>query len=181
MGIVLLDMGMSLDGFAATRDSRALYPIDAIRHTPMLDNIIQRAGAVVMGRGAYDMGDPDGFVNYEYQVPIFVLTHSVPTKVANGENARLSFTFVTDGLESAFEQAKATAGDKNISVIGGIGIAQQSIKAGMIDEIQMRLIPTLLGEGIRLFEHLGIEETKLETMHVQEFAGITHVRYRIAK
>src|SRR3712207_4040060 len=128
MGIVLLDMAMSLDGFAADQHGNALYPIDELHNTEALDELIETTGAVVMGRGAYDMAGGD-FTDYEYQVPVFVLTHDVPEKAAKG----LTFTFVTDGIESAVEQAKAAAGEKNVTVIGGANSAQQCIRAGVLD------------------------------------------------
>jgi dihydrofolate reductase len=150
-------MAMSLDGFVNDRngDVGRLYPdLEALRKTEMLQESIKTTGAVVMGRRAYDMAEGD-FTGYEFQVPIFVLSHDVPEKVAKGENERLSFTFVTDGIESAIEKAKAAAGDKYVTVIGGANTAQQCIQAGLLDEIQIGIVPVLLGEGLRLFEHIG--------------------------
>src|SRR6266700_3662106 len=101
MGKVLLGMTMSLDGFVNDRngDVLSLYPdLAALRETELLQESINTTGAVVMGRHAYDMAQGD-FTNYEYQVPIFVLTHVVPEKVAKGQNGQLTFTFVTDGIE----------------------------------------------------------------------------------
>jgi dihydrofolate reductase len=174
MGIVLLDMAISLDGFAADQHANALYPIDELRNTEAFDELIETTGAVVMGRGAYDMAEGD-FTDYEYQVPVFVPTHDVPEKAAKG----LTFTFITDGIESAIEQAKATAGEKNVTVIGGANTAQQCIRAGVLDEIQIRLMPLLLGEGLRLFEHLGTERIELEQTRVREFPTRTDIRFRV--
>src|SRR5204862_3320437 len=130
MGKVIIGATMSLDGFMNDRngDVSRLYPdMEALRRTEMLQEEIQTTGAVVMGRRAYGMAEGD-FTDYEFQVPIFVLTHDVPEKVAKGENEKLSFTFVTDGIESAIAQAKAAAGDKYVTVIGGADTAQQCIK-----------------------------------------------------
>jgi dihydrofolate reductase len=180
MGKVLLDMAMSLDGFAADRDKNALYPVEKLRNTPALDEIIKAAGAVVMGRQAYDMAEGD-FTGYEYQVPIFVLTHDIPEKVAKGENGRLKFTFVTEGIERAVEQAKSAAVDKNVTVIGGIDTAQQCLEAGLLDELLIRLMPVLLNEGLRLFDNLGTEPIELEITNVAESPGIIHLRFRVIK
>jgi dihydrofolate reductase len=76
----------------------------------------------------------------------------------------LTFTFVTDGIESAIEKAKAAAGGKNVTVIGGANTAQQLIRAGLLDEIQIGIMPVLLGEGLRFFEHLGTEHIELEKL-----------------
>src|SRR5438874_3104075 len=121
MGNVIIGATMSLDWFMNDRNgdvSRLYSDFEALRRTEMLQEEIRTTGAVVMGRRAYDMAEGD-LTDYEYQVPIFVLTHHVPEQVIKGENERLTFTFVTDGVESALEKAKATAGDENVMVIGG--------------------------------------------------------------
>src|SRR5437660_3272451 len=170
MGKVIIGATMSLDGFMNDRngDVSRLYPdLEALRRTEMLQEEIQTTGAVVMGRRAYDMAEGD-FTDYEFQVPIFVLTHHVPEKVAKGENERLTFTFVTDGIESAIEKAKAAAGGKHVMVIGGANTAQQCIQAGLVDQIQIGIVPILLGEGLRCFEHLGSEQIALRRMRLIE-------------
>ena len=145
----------------------------------MLAEEIQTTGAAVMGRRTYDMAEGD-LTDYEFQVPIFVLTHHVPEKVAKGENEKLSFTFVTDGIESAIEQAKAAAGDKYVTVIGGADTVQQCVKKGLLDEIQIGVMPILLGGGIRLFEHISTQ-IELEKMRVIESPTRTELRFRIVK
>ena len=110
-------------------------------------------------------------------VPTFVVTHSVPQEwVYEGS----PFTFVTDGLESAVEQARAVAGDKNVAV-GAASIAQQCIRAGLLDEIHIDLVPVLLGDGIRLFDHLGAGPIELESTEVIEGAGVTHLTFRVVR
>lgn len=183
MGKVLLGMTISLDGFVNDRngDVGSLYPdLGELRKTEVLQESIKTTGAVVMGRSAYDMAEGD-FTDYEFQVPIFVLTHDIPEKVAKGENGSLTFTFVTDGIESAIEKAKAVAGDKYVTVIGGANTAQQLIKAGLLDEIQIGIVPVLLGEGLRLFEHIGTEHIELERTRVIESPTRTDLRFRIVK
>ncbi len=181
MGKVLLSMTISLDGFIHDRngDVSRLYPdLDELRKTEVLQDAIKTTGAVVMGRRAYDMAEGD-FTGYEFQVPIFVVTHNVPEKATKGENERLTFTFVTDGIESAIEKAKAAAGDKYVTVIGGANIAQQCIMQGLLDEIEVSIMPILLGEGLRLFEHTGSEQIELERMRVIESPTRTDIRLRL--
>jgi dihydrofolate reductase len=145
--------------------------------------MIEATGAVVMGRRSYDMGDTgEGYVDYEHQVPIFVLTHRVPRVPAKHDPARgLTFTFVTDGVESAVGQAKAAAAGKDVQVIGGAGTAQQLIRAGLLDEVKISLMPVLLGEGLRLFEHIGSGQRRLETTKVIEAPARTDIRYRVVR
>ncbi len=98
-----------------------------------------------MGRHAYSMGDPDSFVDYyEYQVSIFVLTHAVPEKLPR-ENERLTFTFVTDGIESTMRQAKSAAGDQDVTIVGGASTFQQCFSAGFVDELHIDIMPVLFG------------------------------------
>src|SRR5256885_10677108 len=125
MGNVIVGATMSLDWFMNDRngDVSRLYPdLEALRRTEMLQEEIRMTGAVVMGRRAYDMAEGD-LTDYEYQVPIFVLTHHVPEKMPKGQNDQLTVTFVTDGIERAIEKAKAAAGDKQIMAVGGANTA----------------------------------------------------------
>jgi len=183
MGKVIAGMAMSLDGFVNDRNGSVsrLYPdLDALRKTDLLQEDIKTTGAVVMGRRAYDMADGD-FTGYEFQVPIFVLTHAAPQIVAKGENDRLSFTFVTDGIENAIQRAKAAAGNKNVTVIGGADTVQQCLRAGLVDELQIGLAPVLFGGGTRLFENIGSEPIELEGSSVIESIGIKYLQFRIVK
>jgi dihydrofolate reductase len=183
MGKVLAGMTMSLDGFIEDRNGSVarLYPdFDAMRQTDLLQEEIRRTGAVVMGRRAYDMAQGD-FTGYEFQVPIFVLTHAAPATVARGENDRLRFTFVTDGIEHAIAQARAAAGDKDVAVIGGAQTVQQCLQAGLVDELQIDLVPVLLGGGLRLFEQPGSEPVELERIRVIEYPWFTHLRFRVLR
>lgn len=186
MGKVILGMTVSLDGFINDRNGSvaALYPdLAAWRETQPGKESIQNTGAVVMGRNSYAMAeDPDWFVgNYEYQVPIFVLTHKPPQKHPK-ESADLTFTFVTDGIESAIQQAKAAAGEKEVNVIGAASTAQQCLNAGLADELHVDIMPVFLGDGLRPFEDIGAESIQLERIKVMELPeGRTHLRFRIVK
>ena len=133
-------------------------------------------GAFVTGRRTFDISNGWGG-SPPLGVPTFVVTHSVPQEwVYQGS----PFTFVTDGVESAVEQARAVAGDKNVAT-GAASIAQQCIRAGLLDEIHIDLMPVLLGDGIRLFDHLGAGPIELESTEVIEGAGVTHLTFRVVK
>jgi len=183
MGNVVIGATMSLDGFMSDRngDVSRLYPdFEALHRTEMLQEEIRTTGAVVMGRRAYDMAEGD-LTGYEYQVPIFVLTHTVPAKRPKGENDKLTVTFVTAGIEKAIEQAKAAAGNKQVTVVGGASTAQQCLRAGLVDEIHIGIVPVLLGEGLRFFEPGGNEQLKLEKTRVFESPTRTDLWFRVVK
>ena len=131
-------------------------------------------GAMVFGRRTFDLTNGWGG-KHPLDKPVFVVTSSVPQDwVYEGS----PFTFVTDGLESAVEQAKAVAGDKDVGV-GAASIVQQCIKAGLLDEIHMDLVHVLLGGGVSLFDHLGTGPIDLERTRVIEGAGVTHLTFRV--
>jgi dihydrofolate reductase len=186
MGKVVLGMTMSLDGFINDRNGsvEALYPdLAELRDIDPLKESIQNTGAVVMGRHSFDMSeDPDWFAdNYEYQVPIFVLTHEPPKKHPR-ETDDLTFTFVTDGIERAVAQAKAAAGEKEVNIIGATSTAKQCLKAGLADELHVDIMPVFLGAGLRAFEEMDEGQVQLERIKVMELpGGRTHLRFRIVK
>ena len=135
-----------------------------------------RIGAFVTGRRTFDITNGWGG-SPPLGVPTFVVSHSVPQEwVYEGS----PFTFVTEGVESAVEQAKAVAGDKDVAV-GAASIAQQCIRAGLLDEIHVDLVPVLLGGGVRLFEHLGSTPIELDSTKVIEAPEVTHLTFRVVK
>lgn len=134
-------------------------------------------GAVVMGRLMYDTGEKPWGDNPPFRAPVFVLTHRpAPSLVKQGGT---SFTFVTDGIHSALEQAKAAAGGRNVAIAGGARTVQQFLRAGLVDELQLHVIPVLLGGGLRLFDHIGPEQRKLEVIRVVDTPRATHLTYRV--
>lgn len=182
MGKVIFGMAVSLDGFVNDKNGSVgrLYPdLAALDETEMLQEAIRATGAVVMGRHSYEMAKGD-YTGYEFQVPIFVITHNVP-EPPKGQNENLKIYFVTDSIESAFEKAKAAAGDKDVAVIGGPDIGQKSLKLGLIDEVSIGIMPVLLGSGLRLFENLEDNQVKLEKIKVVETPGRTDIIYRVLK
>jgi len=183
---VIIGVTISLDGFAEDSNGSvgALYPdLDTLRNTEVLRESIQTTGSVVMAWKEFAMAkDPDWFAgNYEYQVPIFVFTDKAPKKHPK-ETDKLTFTFVTDGIKSAIRQAKAAAGDKNVTIIGSASTTQQCIRAGLADELHLDIIPVFLKAGFRPFEDTGNKSIKLERIKVADLpAGRTHLRFRVVK
>jgi dihydrofolate reductase len=111
-----------------------------------------------------------------FRTPVFVLTHHERKPLALGET---TFSFVTDGIESALEQAKQAAGELDVHVGGGAEVARQYLSAGLVDQMQLNLVPILLGDGARLFEAGAGGSRALEQVLVVEAPGVTHLRYRV--
>jgi dihydrofolate reductase len=133
-------------------------------------------GALVTGRRTFDLTRGWGG-RHPLDVPVFVVSHTVPQQWVHEGSP---FTFVTDGLESALERAKAIAGDKDVGVIGA-SLVQQCIRAGLLDEIHLDLVPILLGDGVRLLDDPGTEPIELESTRVIEGAGVTHLTFWVVK
>ncbi len=193
MGKVVFVMSMSLDGYVAGPNVRLEEPMgeggmvlhDWIsdtsdpRNQEVLTQGISSIGAVITGRRTYDTSlqgwGADGPTG-DARVPVFVVSHSKPDDVpANGV-----YTFA-DSIEAALSQAQATAGAKDMTVMGGANIAQQFFKANLIDEIEIQLIPVILNGGVRLFEHIGSEQIKLENVKAVQTAAATHLHFRVVK
>jgi dihydrofolate reductase len=193
MGKVVFDISMSLDGFITASNRRPQEPMgdggerlhdwafgEDERNRELLAEAVNAIGAVIAGRRTYDLSIPwwgaDGPTG-PARVPVFVVTHAEPEEVPDGG----VYTFVTDGIESALEKAREAAGDRDVAVMGGAEIGQQYIRAGLIDEISIHLVPVLLGSGTRMFENLGSEHIKLETAEVIETPAATHLRFRVVE
>jgi dihydrofolate reductase len=181
MAKVIVGMTTSLDGFVADRNGSAdplYHDLAALQDTPYMNALIAETGVVVMGRRTFEMGEPDSFVEtYEFQVPIFVVTHH-PPRVQPKQNEHLTFTFVTDGVESAIAQAKAAAGDKAVMVVGGADLVKQLLNAGLVDEVHVDLVPVLLGAGLRFFGE-DLQRIQLEKIDVREVGARTSLRFRV--
>jgi dihydrofolate reductase len=183
MGNVISGMSVSLDGYIAgpgddlSRLHRWLFE-GSDEANALLGEFVEGIGAVVMGKRMYTVAEKLGaFEDDSFTPPHFVLTHETPATVPqNGP----PFTFVNDGVEAAIAQAKAAAGDKNTVVMGGANLFQQCLNAGLLDEVQVQLIPVVLGDGIRWFENVtpGIE---LEKIKLTEIPGATFIDYRVVK
>jgi dihydrofolate reductase len=182
MATVIAGMTVSLDGFVAdpSGSARRLYTdLAELRRSAYMEAAIEETGAVLMGRRTFEMGDPDSYVgNYEFQVPIFVLTQH-PPETPPKQDERLTFTFVTDGLVSAVEQARAAAGDKAVQVVGGASVVQQLLRSRLIDELRVDVMPVLLGGGVRLIENIDPEGVQLEKSDVQDLGPRTSLGFRV--
>lgn len=153
----------------------------------VMEESVANIGAVIMGRKMFSGGEgpwekdpnPDGWWGDTppFHVPVFVLTKHKREKVR--KEGGTSFTFVTDGIQSALSQAKKAAGDKDISIAGGANAIQQFIKVGLVDELQIHMVPVLLGGGTRLLDNLG--DSKLEKMRVIDSPLVTHLKFRLKK
>lgn len=194
MGKVIFDITASLDGFVAgPNDSPALpmgeggmrlfdwYFSDA--QTPrsgenidseIMDQAAQTVGAIVSGRRTYDHAQGwNG--EHPLRVPVFVVTHHPPEGVGDFKGA-----FVTDGIESAIRKAQAAAGDKAVA-LNSPDIARQALKAGLLDELSLHIVPVLLGGGVRLFDHLGPEHIELECTQADNAKKVVHMTFRVIK
>jgi dihydrofolate reductase len=203
MGKVAADISMSLDGFiagpndspelglgeggerlhewlfdlASWRERHGLSGGRSDRDAEILEEAFADVRAIVLGKrmfeNAKEWGDEPPF-----HVPVFVLTHEARELLV--KEGGTTFTFVTDGVESALAQARAAAGDGDVSVAGGANTIQQFIRAGLLDEIQVHVVPVLLGGGIRLFDNLG-PDIELERTRIVESPDVVHLRFRIGR
>jgi dihydrofolate reductase len=141
----------------------------------VFEEIVESVGAIVTGRRTYDIAGAWSGNGPIPGRPLFVVTHHVPEDVPAGAS---EYTFVTDGVESAIAQARLAAGERYVGLMGS-AVPQHCLRAGLVDEIQLHLVPVLLGAGVRLFDHLGAGQIELEPLRVVDSPGVTHLRYRI--
>jgi dihydrofolate reductase len=155
--------------------------------TEVFEESLDNTGAVIMGRNMFGGGpgpwgeDPwQGWWGDEppFHAPVFVLTHHErePLEMEGGT----TFTFVSDGIESALEQARAVSGGKDVSLGGGASVGQQYLAAGLIDELKLNVVPVLLGDGTRLFDNLAGIDAGLELVRVIDTPDVTHLKYRLS-
>ena len=184
MSRVIEGLTVSLDGFF--EDSEGNFSVLYSDFGELMDSAYMKAsqaetGAVLMGRRTFDEApDPDSYaVDYEYQVPLFVVTHRAPDR-APKRNERLWVTFVTDGVESAVAQATAAAGDLAVTVVGGADFNRQLLAAGLADELRVDVMPVLLGGGRRLFDGLA-PGVRLEKIGVDDVGERTSLHFRVLR
>ena len=193
MSKVVFDISMSLDGFMTAANQRPEEPLGeggeqlhrwAFGEDPsdreVLTGGASSLGAVICGRRTYDDSLPwwgaDGPTG-PARVPVFVLSHDEPADTP----ADSVYTFVTGGIEDALKQTREAAGDKDVTVMGGADTGQQFVRAGLVDELSIHLIPVLFGSGTRMFDHLGDEHVQLENLGSVQTAAATHLRFRVVK
>lgn len=184
MAGVLLDMAISLDGFVGRADETdpGLYdwyfdpPAES---KPIIDELVAQTGAIVIGRGAFGTADDAaGWDDTPYDVKHFVLTHRPPQPLPGGS---VEFVFVPDGVHRVIELARKAAGDRYVTIGGGADVARQFLAAGLVDELQLHVVPKLLGEGVALFDGPVGEggAPSLSKIRVVDSPVVTHLRYRV--
>jgi dihydrofolate reductase len=151
----------------------------------VVDEVFQDVGAYIMGRKMFGGGDGPWDETWTgwwgedppYHVPVFVLTHHAREPLPMKGDT--TFNFVTDGIESALEQARAAAGEKDVMIAGGASTVRQYLVAGLLDELYLHIAPVVLGAGERLLENVG--DLSMEPIKVVASPAVTHVKYRIAR
>ena len=187
---VLIDATMSLDGFMTADNRTAEVPLgaggevltqwamDDKAGVELLSKWVGNLGASIAGRVTYDTSlpwwGPNG-PSGDARRPLFVVTHEAPPDtLENGV-----YSFVTDGIDSALARAQAAAGDKDVVVMGGANVGRQFLRAGLIDEVQIHLVPVVLGAGTPMFDDIGrLELTTLEAVRSEH---ATHLRFRVER
>jgi len=172
---------------AAWRERHGLDGGEVNASTGVVEASLQNIGATVMGRnmfggqGSWQDHPWDGWWGDDppFHMPVFVLTHHAREPLAM--QGGTTFTFVGDGIESALEQAREAAAGKEVALAGGAQVVQQYIHAGLLDEIQIHLVPVLLGSGARLFENLAGAPPALRCTGVVEAPGVIHLTYRVER
>jgi dihydrofolate reductase len=169
---------------ASWREQHGLEGGEKGADSDVIDEVVEGVGAYIMGRKMFGGGEGPWDETWKgwwgdeppFHAPVFVLTHHArePLSMEGGT----TFTFVTDGIESALDQARAAAGDRNVAVAGGASAVQQCIRAGMLDELYLHIVPVVLGGGERLLHDVG--NPRLEQVEVVASPVVTHVKYRVA-
>ena len=168
-----------IHNLASWRERQGMTGGEDNRDSELMREWFDATGAVVIGRMMYDTGEEFWGDNPPFRTPVFVLTHRPrPALVKEGGT---TFTFVTDGIHNALARAKAAAGDRNVDIAGGASTVQQYLGQGLIDELQLHVVPALLGDGLRLFEGLGAGPRDLEPIRVVDTPLATHLKYRFVK
>jgi dihydrofolate reductase len=190
MGKVFADQSMSLDGFSAGPNVGMNNPMGdggeelhgwqfrGGRRPEVLENLFgSSTGAVVVGRHTFDLGEKPWGDDPPFHLPVSVVTHRPNVTVT--KRGGTTYTFVTEGLERALAQARATAGDRDVVVLGGAAIIQQCIRAGLLDELQLHVVHIVLGGGISLFGGLDPAGLAFERTLLIDAEGVTHLNFRV--
>lgn len=186
MGKVMFGLSVSLDGFIADRHGDvtevfAWFEKAWDRFYEVAGDPVNETGAVIMGHRSFDeIYNENGWVFPDGTAPAWPVFVLQSEKREPEQKGKTRFYFVNDGIESAIAQAQAVAGEKHIGLHGASSV-QQALKAGLLDEIHMNVANVLLGEGVRLFDHIGSEPIKLERIRVLETPDATHLSYRVVK
>jgi dihydrofolate reductase len=178
MGKTILYIGISFDGYVAGPNDETdwMDPYGEVEYG--FEGFLNTVGAIIMGHRSYEIGLERGwFSQFDYGSPIIVVAREVPSEVSQDAN----FTFVTEGTEAALARAKEIAGDKNIYIHGGANLAVQYLRAGLIDEMTVGVMPIILGDGIRLFEKVD-KRIDLKLLDNQSYdKSLVMLRYSVSK
>lgn len=164
---------------ASWRERQGITGGQTNRDAEVVEESFANVGAIVMGRQMFDEGEGPWGDEPPFRMPVLVLTHDAREKLVKGGGT--TFDFVTNGIASALRQATAAAGDKDVRIAGGASTVQQFIRAGLLDELQIHLAPVFLGDGVRLFDHLGTEHIELKRTRVIESPRVTHLKFHVVK
>ncbi|WP_336205395.1 dihydrofolate reductase family protein [Nonomuraea sp. LPB2021202275-12-8] len=182
MGDVVLNITVSVDGFATGPDEdlsklhRWIFSDDPA-DTEVAAEFAAEPGAYVMGMGMFRAGQEPWGDEPPFPWPVFVLSHEAREPLVKPP---ATYTFVTDGVESAVRQAGAAAGERDVWVIGGVDVCRQALRAGLVDELRLHVAHMLLGDGMPLWATLK-ETVELEPVRTAQTAGVTHLAFRVPK
>ena len=189
MSRVVLAISVSMDGFACGPDVTAEHPMgkggerlhewlfngDSDGDAQQVRERNATTGSVVIGRRTFDVG-VDLWQDTPFPVPCFVVTHEQRDPLTMPSD---TFTFVTDGLDDTLRLARQAAGERNVLIMGGPTVGQQFVRAGLVDELRLQLVPVLLGPGTRLLDNFGPEKIELERIAVVESPHVTHMHFSV--
>jgi dihydrofolate reductase len=170
---------------ASWRAQQGLEGGERSADSDVIEEAFEGVGAYIMGRRMFGGGEGPWDETWRgwwgedppYHVPVFVLTHHPRESLAM--QGGTTFTFVTDGVESALEQAREAAGDGDVAIAGGAGAVRQYLAAGLLDQLHLHIVPIVLGAGERLLEDVG--DPTLEPVEVVASPAVTHVKYRVVR
>jgi dihydrofolate reductase len=180
MGKVLIHATVTVDGFMADSDGDLEWMFgfeSADADTTLVNKVMEEVGAIVGGSNKTQTIE-DGEVPYGgmLKVPVFLMTHTAHDPI---EKDGITYTFVVDDIEHAVEKAKAASDGKSVALLGG-SISRQCLALGLVDEIQLHVVPMVLGKGISLFS--GLEQSvHLERLETEAFASETHLRFGVLR
>ena len=205
MSKVFFDVAVSLDGYIAGPNRGPRNPLgdrgtsvhnwmfqtasfrkmiglpggDAGEDDAVVRAVFERSGAYVMGRHMFEEGEIGWPEEAPFHAPVFVLTHA--PREPWPRKGGTTFTFVTDGMKRALEQAKAAARGKDVRISGGAATIRQFLKAGLVDEFTLHVSPVIQGAGVSLFDHMAHDDFKMEQAQVIASRLTTHITYRVAR
>ena len=198
MALVTAQMSVSLDGFysgpndidtgfhrvtrwvidtLAWRERLGFEGGEHNANSELIAELQEATGAYVMGRRMFDVGEAPWGDKPPFRAPVFVVTHRARETLSR--EGGTTFTFVTDGIESAIEQAHTAASGKDVAMSGGGNLLRQVIRAGLLDQLELHISPVLIGDGMRLFDRADHDAVELSPTRTVHTPGVTHIRYKV--